>query len=332
MKMKINRWTIAILGAAAMVAPAAIAQQASAPDPYQGVSAPPPDDTIVATPDTPAPRPKPSPAIPAVTPAPADAPAAAPAYAATPPAVPPSTADQPNETRPSYDNTDYGIVSGTGATAPASSPGDAADLHARSGNPDADIVASVPASPNELALGTYIRVRMSDDLSTKHTVAGAAFRGEVRLDVMKDGRVIIPAGSALRGRVVEVSQGHHFGPAATLRLRPDMVVLPDGTAYHFYGQVVQSHAAGTRTDREGGIQPSSHVGKKVIEYGVGAGAGALVGAKVAGPEGALVGSLVGAGLVTAHLLMQHPGAAVVPAGSELVFSLTEPMELTPTRN
>jgi hypothetical protein len=45
-----------------------------------------------------------------------------------------------------------------------------------------------------------------------------------------------------------------------------------------------------------------------------------------------VGSLVGAGVVTAHLLMTHPAAADLPQGSMLVFSLTEPMALAPTKN
>jgi hypothetical protein len=193
-------------------------------------------------------------------------------------------------------------------------------------------VSAVPSSPNDLAEGTNIRVKLTDNLSTRDTTAGAPFRGEVVKDVYKDGRIIIPAGSELKGRVIAVSQGHHLGPAATLRLRPDVVILPDGTAYHLYGQVAGSEAPGTRTDSEGGIQPKSHLVKNAVEYGAGAGTGAVVGAYAGGPVGALVGSLVGAGVVTAHMLTQHPSAAVVPAGSIVTFSLTEPMALTPTKN
>lgn len=111
-----------------------------------------------------------------------------------------------------------------------------------------------------------------------------------------------------------------------------MVILPDGTAYHLHAQVRSSQAAGTRTGSEGGIEPTAHVWKKTAEYGVGVGTGALVGGQLAGPPGVLAGTLIGAGMVTTHLLLQHPTAAVVPAGSEIVFSLTEPMDLTPTRN
>jgi hypothetical protein len=110
------------------------------------------------------------------------------------------------------------------------------------------------------------------------------------------------------------------------------VILPDGTAYHLYAEVAGSEAPGTRADSEGGIQPKSHLVKNAVEYGVGAGSGALIGAHFGGPGGALVGSIVGAGVITAHLLLQHPDAAVVPKGSIVTFSLTEPMELTPTKN
>jgi hypothetical protein len=193
-------------------------------------------------------------------------------------------------------------------------------------------VSSVPTSANDLPEGTNIRVKIGDKISTRETSIGAPFRGEVMSDISKDGRVIIPAGSELKGRVAGVSQGRHFGPSATLRLRPDVVILPDGTAYHLSGQVAGSDAPGTRMDSEGGIQPKPQTMKNVAEYGVGVGTGAIIGAYVAGPGGALAGSLVGAGVITAHLLLQHPSAAVVPKGSVVTFSLTQAMELTPTAN
>jgi hypothetical protein len=327
MKINGNRWALACLSVAVMAAPAAFSQQQpSAPDGYQGVSQPPADDAIVATPDTPPPAeqpaatPKPSPAIPAPPPSPA----ATPRYSA--PSHP--------HTDSSYDNTDFGIV-----TAPAPKdtqhdfdrPSDGAVLHTREDS-DADIVNPPPGPANELPEGTEIHVRLGDALSTSETTAGAPFHGQVMFNVLKGGSVIIPAGSTLRGRVVHVSQGHHFGPAATLRLRPDIVILPDGTAYHLHAQVYSSEAKGTKTGSEGAIKPSAHVLKKTAEYGVGVGTGAMVGAELGGPAGALAGSVVGAGVITTHLLLQHPEAATVPAGSEVDFSLTEPLDMTPTRN
>src|SRR5581483_8037866 len=140
-------------------------------------------------------------------------------------------------------------------------------LHSRSWNPDDDIVTVVPSNPNELAEGTNIPVRLSQDLSTSETVPGTEFRANVMYNVYKGAHVIIPAGSEMRGRVVAVSQGHHIGPHATLRLRPEVVILPDGTAYHLHAVVVQSRAHGTRTNDEGAVEASNHYKKDAIEYG-----------------------------------------------------------------
>jgi len=314
-----NGWTHAALAATLALSGAAFAQQAANSDPYAGVSQPPPDATITASPDEqPAPLPaaKPSPAVPTATPE-------------APPAVAPAPAPAPVAATP-VSNPDFDIVTSIPGENQALQP-TGATLQTRPGAGD-DIVTSVPSSPNDLAEGTNIRVKLTERLSTRDTNAGAPFKGDVTKDVYKDGRIIIPAGSELRGRVIAVSQGHHFGPAATLRLRPDVVILPDGTAYHLYGQVAGSEAPGTRTDSEGGIQPKSHLVKNAAEYGVGAGGGALMGAHFGGPTGALIGAGIGAGVVTAHLLMQHPDAAVLPEGAMVTFSLTEPMALTPTKN
>jgi hypothetical protein len=325
-----NPLTIALLAGAALAVPCAMAQSAppAQDNSYQGVSTPPSDDAIIANPDTPAtqPKAKPSPAVPVTQPKPASN------YA---PSQPYSSSSTTRIAQPS--NPDYGVVGDHPANAQAGPANpdegmvtDAPALATR--HPDAGIVEVVHSPSNELAEGTNIHVRLLQGLSTTDTTVGTPFRGQVTADVSKEGRVVIPQGSEMRGRVVSVKQGHHFGIAATLRLRPDTVILPDGTAYHLYGQVIASHASGTRTDSEGGISPKAQTTRNVVAYGAGAGTGAVVGAEVAGPGGALVGSLVGAGVITAHLMLQHPQAARVPVDSVVVFSLTEPMDLLPTRN
>ncbi len=322
-----------LLAASLCLAPGAFAQAQSAPaqpDPYSGVSRPPSDDAMVTAEDAPAPAPrKPSPAVPATAPA---------ASAAAPAAIAPA-ASAPVASAPA-ENPDYGIVSSTGETAPGSSALPAAmpssdrsaRLISRPQNPDYGVIGMVASPANQLAEGTDIRVRLLQALSTRRTQDGEPFRALVANDVYKDGRVVIPMGSELRGRVVEVTQGHRMGVHATLRLRPDAVILPDGTAYHLYAQAISSSQPGTRTDQEGGIQAQPHVAKDLAEYGGGAGTGAIVGGVLGGPVGAGAGALVGAGLVTTHLLLQKPAQTKIEEGSELVFSLTEPMDLLPTRN
>ena len=315
----------AALAAGLLLSPAASYSQSSgqSSSAYQGVSHPPPDDTIQASPDqvtdTAPAQSKPSPGVPARQ-----------SYAS------PSASASSDAVNP-----DYGIVtsvpSSSDSSAPSSHVEDASSsrtthLISRPENPDYGIVDFIPSPSNQLAEGTDIRVRLLENLSTGTTQDGTAFRGQVAADVFKEGRVVIPVGSELRGRVMSVTQGHRMGSPATLRLRPDSVVLPDGTAYHLYATAVHTDAPGARTDAEGAIQPTSRVTKNLVELGAGSGGGAATGAIFGGPVGAGVGALVGAGIVTAHLLLQHPHQANVAQGSEVTFSLTEPMDLLPTRN
>lgn len=328
MKIHGSQWTVTCAILAVMTAPMAFAQQQSNQNQYEGVSHPPPNSTIVATEDMNPPPPppvkhvaKPSAVVP--VPSPAETAAVQPAR---------TTASAPAAGNLKYANTDYGIV-----TIPVTPqqvnnphPGDTAVLHTRPSYPD--LVTTTEGANYALPPGAEIRIRTNKELSTTYTTVDTPFQGQVVNNVINNGSIVIPAGSTLKGFVSGVSQGHHFGNAATLRLDPQIVILPDGTAYHVDAQVIDSDASGTRVGGEGGIKPSAHLLKKSAEYGVGAGTGAMVGAELAGPAGALAGGLIGAGLVTTHLFLQQPGAATVPAGSQIVFSLTEPMYLTPTRN
>jgi hypothetical protein len=326
----------------ALPAPALLAQSTPSTQPSQtqqsqpsqdtGVSHPPPDSTIEADEDmnqpatpAPAPLPKPSAAVP-VTSAPPPV-AAAPAPVAPPPAATPAPSRADSRFAGEVDNTDMGIVTVVQANDTSAPP-----LQARPASADYGIVSDVPYSPYDLREGTNITVRLNQKLSTNDTQPGTPFTASVLKDVYSDGKVIIPAGSEMRGRVTSVSQGHHLGPHATIRLHPDVVVLPDGTAYHLSAEVVETDAPGTRADDEGGIQASNHYKKDAVEEGAAAGAGAVAGGAIAGPVGAGVGTLVGAGAATTHLLLQDPHAATLPEGTLLIFTLTEAMGLTPTKN
>ena len=113
-----------------------------------------------------------------------------------------------------------------------------------------------------------------------------------------------------------------------MRLNPETVILADGSRYRLYAQVTGTPGSGTRVGSEGAINPGSHVKRDSIEYGGAVGAGAVTGAVIAGPVGALTGSLVGAGLITVHLLVNHPQAHL-EEGAVLLFTLTERLHLEP---
>ncbi len=302
------------------VATAALsAQEASQSSPYEGTSNPPGDETIVTTVTVQA---KPRAGQPVTVPA------AEPADAAAQPEPQPTSVDPAaNFPDPSGDS---GIVDNTRPSARRMSPPQPS-LEERSNlpDPDGDIVHVHARRPGELEEGTTIRVRLLGRLSTVNSEKGEAFRSRVASDVLQGGRVMIPAGTEIDGRVIQVSSGH-AGGHGSMRLRPETVILPDGARFRLHAEITGTPGSKTHMGDENSIVPDSRLKRDGVEYGGAVGGGAAAGAILGGPVGALTGSLIGAGVITAHLLISHPQATLEP-GTAMLFTLTEPLDLVPAR-
>jgi hypothetical protein len=322
---------LALFVAAAAAAGAQDAgQSGSQQSPYQGVSHPPADDTIVTT------------SIPEAKP-PAGQPLNAPPAAAQPAYVDPAAANAPAPSAPhapqpapvdraanypapqAVDGTDDGIVR-VAPSNPAGHP--ALNQREYAYDPDGDIVHPHPLRPGELHAGASIRVHLLDRLSTAETEKGEPFRTRVASDVLQGGQVVIPAGAEIDGRVVEVSSGH-AGGHGSMRLEPEAVILPNGDRFRLHADVAGTPGSRTHVAGEGTIVPGSRAKRDGVEYGGAVGAGVITGAIVGGPVGALTGGLIGAGAITVHLLVNHPQATLEP-GTTLIFMLTDPLYLSRT--
>ena len=315
----------------ALASAALCAQQSPANQtgPYSGTASP-PDETIeTSEPQQPQPLPKPRAGKPMnVQPAAAGQPAMAGQPAQ--PAPQADTAYPPPSSDPNV-GTDAGIVQ---VAPPAASQEPAQpSLSSRSytTDPDGDIVHPEPLPPGVLGEGSVIRVRLLDQLSTRDSVKGDMFRSRVASDVLEGGQVLIPAGAEIDGTVVEASSGAHLGSHGSMRLRPEVVILADGSRYRLAAYVAGAPGAHARIDREGTIGAESRVKRGGIEYGGAVGAGAITGAAMGGPAGALAGTIIGAGAVTVHLLVSHPQATLEP-GTVLLFTLTQPLNLVAQTN
>jgi hypothetical protein len=289
----------------ALATTALVAQDASQSSPYQGTSNPPPDDTIITS-EQQAPIAKPSPAHPMQ-----QTPATPPAPVLT--TRQPVTADQ-RDTRP-Y-GTDEGIID---IAPPASTSLSSAY------DPDSDIVHPAPLPPGTLGEGTLIRVKLLDELSSNFSEKGQTFRSRVATDVIQDGQVIIPAGAEIDGHVAEITTGHFAGHGSIL-LKPETVTLENGSIFKLHAMVASTPGTNARVNSEGIITPGSRLKRNGIEYAGVGGGGMIVGAALGGPAGMLAGGVIGAGVVTAHLLQSHPQTNL-DAGSYLMLTVTEPVQL-----
>lgn len=305
-----------------LCASAGLLAQQSQSNPYEGTSHPPADDNITASEPE---QPKPPAGKPLVA-----HPAPSVASSAPSKAVPVAPA---NQFTPAADDavngTDDGIVQVAPDPSDPAHPAPGLRKRARVADPDGDMVHVAPLPPGVLAPGATIRVHLMTELSTARSEEGEAFRSKVASDVLQNGQVLIPTGAEIDGRVVDVSMGH-AGGHGSIRLRPDTVILPDGTRYQLDAQVSGVPGTNTSVNDEGVINAGSRYKKDGIEYGGAVGAGAVAGAALGGPVGALTGSIIGAGAVTAHLLVDHPQADLEP-GTVLLITLTEPLNLVASK-
>lgn len=293
----------------ALATTALMAQDASQSSLYQGTSNPPPDDSIITT-EQQAPIPKP----------PAGHPMQSAPVAQSAPqqyVAPQSAAPVP---KTDGDGTDEGIV-GVAPSEPTLS------TRARSADPDSDIVHPEPLPPGTLGEGTMIRIRLLNDVSSSFSSPGEPFHSRVASDVMQDGQIVIPAGAEIDGKVTEVSTGH-FGGHGSILLQPETVTLANGSKFRLHAMVRSTPGSHLRVGSEGVITPGSRLKKDGLEYAGVGGGGMVVGAMLGGPVGMLAGGLVGAGLVTTHILVSHPQANI-DAGSYLMLTLTGQVQLVP---
>jgi hypothetical protein len=198
-----------------------------------------------------------------------------------------------------------------------------------SADPDAGIVTAVPSRPGEVPDGTLVKARLSETLSTVNTAAGTKFTARVTEPVLHDGKVIIPTGSMLEGRVTWVRGGKRIGGAAAIHLEPRAIILPDGGQYVLHARVIDTdNWDNTKVDSEGTVLHKEDGKKNLAVMGLSAGGPMAAGAIIGGLPGALIGAGVGAGVGTVIWLKQDRQTEL-PKDLGVVFSLTEPMSVVP---
>jgi hypothetical protein len=140
-------------------------------------------------------------------------------------------------------------------------------------------------SSSEIPVGTEVDVRLLDPLSSGRNQAEDRFRATTIVDLRIGDRVMIPAGSEMRGIITSLERAGRLDRKGNMTLAFDQIIV-DGTRYPMRGTVTQAFE---------GEGLKGEVGK----LGVGAAAGAIIGGIIGGAKGAVAGVLIGGGGVAA---------------------------------
>jgi hypothetical protein len=185
----------------------------------------------------------------------------------------------------------------------------------------AQMSAPVPA-------GTALMVKLETTLATFSNKPGDPFRGQLTEAVVLNGRMIIPAGSTVEGRVTKVSEPRRISGKPTIAIVAEALVLPTGERLFVDATLVDTNIPGTDVNQEGEFKGVGHDRRDQMEAGGGTAGGMLIGGLIGGPPGILIGGVVGAGSTGAHWLSKHR-STTLPAGTTLTLELNRPLGTTP---
>ena len=288
------RLTLAGLVAATVLLPAAHGQMTGTSHPEKL------DDTITTSPD----------------------PSSAPHYVKPSPAVPAPTAAETTNSYPAAE------PASAVAAMPAPVLAQTTEGRRPLTDPDANIVTSVPDVPGQVNEGTPLRARLQNPLSTKDTQVGDTFLAELVQPVTQHGVVLIPVGSQIRGRISEVHGGRRFTGRASIRLQPDFITFPDGTAHRIHAELTDlDNFADAHVNSEGTVVGTEHPKATIAAIGLTTAGAATAGAVIGGGVGAGVGAAIGVG-AGAIWWLKRDVQQELPVGTGLVFSLDEPVTVT----
>ena len=179
--------------------------------------------------------------------------------------------------------------------------------------------ASAPASSQPrtvtLAVGTALKVRTANAISTESHKSGDTFKAMLEEPLVEGGWVIAPKGSTVEGRVVNADKGGRVEGVARLTLALDLLHTADGQLLEI--------STGPFT-----VQAQTTKAKDATKIAIGTGVGAAIGAIAGGGKGAGIGAATGAGAGTGVVLATRGDAAEIASETVLNFELNSPVTVT----
>lgn len=171
---------------------------------------------------------------------------------------------------------------------------------ARIGKPQGTARGAIP-------VGTEIDVRLQNRLSSDDAQVEDRFEATTVVDLYEGNRVLIPAGSVVRGIVSSVDRASRTDRKGSLTVSFDQVTV-NGRAYPMRGTVTQA------IESEG-------IRGEAGRIGAGSAVGAIIGGIIGGVRGALLGVLIGGG---GTIAATEGKDVTLPAGTILRVRLDTP--------
>jgi hypothetical protein len=167
------------------------------------------------------------------------------------------------------------------------------------------------ATRGSIPVGQEMDVRLSNSLSSETAQVEQRFEATTVVDLVQDGRVLVPAGSVVKGVVSDVDKAGRVDRDGSLTLSFDRISVR--------GREHEMRASATQVFESKGIRDEAGTA------GVGAGVGGIVGGILGGLRGAVLGAAIGAG---GAIAATDGKDVTLPAGSIVRIRLDTPVRVT----
>lgn len=161
-----------------------------------------------------------------------------------------------------------------------------------------------------IPVGTEIDARLQTELSSETAQVEDRFEATTVVDLHEGNRLLIPAGSVMRGVVSSVNPATRTDRKGSLTVSFDQITV-DGRTYPIRGTVTQA------LESEG-------IRGEVGRIGAGSAVGAIIGGIIGGVRGALLGVLIGGG---GTIAATEGKDVTLPAGTILRVRLDSPPQI-----
>jgi hypothetical protein len=167
--------------------------------------------------------------------------------------------------------------------------------------------------------GIHTKINQANDLVTARLLHAVYVKG----------RVALPSGSILDGRITMIRNSGHIHHPAELRLRFDSIVLPDGQAEPIAGvlsQIDESRKLDLRIDAEGHLTGGRALSWKMLMGGVGLGSSGVIKAVASGATAVSMGlSFAGAAAIGYEILWPKGHEVNLPPQTHCLVRLNYPL-------
>lgn len=169
--------------------------------------------------------------------------------------------------------------------------------------------------PPLVPIGTNVKMRLNDTLSSKESRAGDKFTATV-MDPVRFNEATV------HGHIRSIVKSGKIKGRTTMNLNFDSIDLPNGKHGVMHGYITKVYGSKNSTDNEGGVQSESRGNQTAKRAGIGATAGAIIGGIAGGGKGAAIGLLLGGAGGAGSLAINGSKELKLESGTEMLVHVT----------